>query len=363
MPEAPRARPCHGIASERANRPRRTRSRPRAARRAREEPGRHVGEVVRAEVDAADADQHGEDGRSRRRDDPDPRTEDHPEDERDREVEDEAVHGVAAGKAVVQRRLRPRQLGSGPLEDQLHGRVEQDAAEDRDRQEQRLSAAPDPEQDQLQHDEERRDHRRGPDGGDGPHDPVERRRRPAVEHRGHDRVERDRLLAMDLLGDPPERQQAREQGHEADADEDRRPTRPRDRGQVRRGAVRHEGASRLDRRRVMDADRSHPILSTVSRPAARHGTRPELEAWRVACRDREATRCRSLSTASQFGRDRGRAPAADGRTPPGARDGRARGRTRSGWARCRGRGRSSRGGRSARQRASSPRSLRACCRR
>ena len=239
------------------------------------------------------------DGRSRRRDHPDPRTEDHPEDERDREVEDEAVHGVAAGKAVIQRRLRPRQLRSGPLEDQLHRGVEQDAAEDRHSQEQRLAATSGPEQEQLEHDEERCDHGRRPDGGDRPHDLVERRRRPAMQKRRHDGVERDRLLAMDLL--------ARSARTPAG-------TRTTSRSRRRSGSASHATSGpqaglpgrRPPRGNLADPDGSaashgcrsfSPILSTVSRPAARHGTRPELEAWRVARGDREATRCRSLSTA------------------------------------------------------------------
>ena len=183
-----------------------------------------VGEVVVAEVDPADADQRAEDDRHGQRDASAPSAaRDRPDDQRDREVEDDRVHRVAAREAVVGQDVRPGELRPGPLEEQLHQPVEQQGAAARDRQEQRGTEAALQPQDDDRDREEHGDHEDRSDGRGAVHHEVEPRARQVVEDRRGDRVEQEHLVVADALGDRAEHEEAGDEQAEAGNEEDRGP--------------------------------------------------------------------------------------------------------------------------------------------
>lgn len=187
-------------------------------RRSREESADHVREVVVPEIDATDpdGDRHA-DGQDQG-DRPGTASEDPPDDERQRHICDERVHGMPARKAVSRRRVSPLELRTWSPEHQLEDLLDKHASGYRECQEQRGSALATPDQQDERDCGECRQHDGGAEFGYRPHDSVESRARDPMEQRCHRTVERVRLLLVDVPSDGAQRDQAAGEHHETHRD-------------------------------------------------------------------------------------------------------------------------------------------------
>ena len=194
-----------------------------------EEPGRagqqapdDVREVVIAQVDPADPDEQCQGDPGRQRGTTDAATMHRPEDDGERHVEHERVHRVAAREAVIGQDLRPRELGTWSLDEELHDLVQHEAAAAGDGEEERLAPPSNPRQPERGQDEQWGDDEVRAHECRRVHELIEHGRRQAVQQRRRERIEGKRLLFVDGIGQRAEDHEAGDQREESTHDRERR---------------------------------------------------------------------------------------------------------------------------------------------